>query len=73
MDRNTHMGCSMIRYTHPDYTYLYIYNLSCDYASIYALEVPVYQAGEPASGCETGPNPKYPALCSTREEFNPNF
>lgn len=63
----------MIRYTHREYPFLYIYNLACDYASIYALDVPIYLAGEPASGCETGPNPKYPALCSTREVYNPNY
>uniref|UniRef100_A0A1I8PAQ2 SCP domain-containing protein n=1 Tax=Stomoxys calcitrans TaxID=35570 RepID=A0A1I8PAQ2_STOCA len=73
LDRNTHVGCSMIRYTHPAYTHLYIYNLACDYASIYAYNIAVYEAGEPGSGCLTGTNPKYPALCSLQESYNPNY
>ncbi|XP_005188844.3 antigen 5 like allergen Cul n 1-like [Musca domestica] len=73
LDRNTHVGCSMVRFTHAEYKFLYKYHLSCNYASVYALEVPVYAAGKPASGCQTGPNPKYPGLCSTKEAFNPNF
>ncbi|XP_073811672.1 venom allergen-1-like [Musca autumnalis] len=73
LERNTHVGCSMIRYTHPEYRYLYIYNLACDYATVYAYDTPVYSVGKPGSGCKTGTNRKYPALCSTREVYNPNY
>ncbi|XP_075167894.1 antigen 5 like allergen Cul n 1-like [Haematobia irritans] len=73
LDRNTHVGCSMIRYTHREYSHLYIYNLACDYASIYAYDIAVYESGKPGSGCQTGTNRKYPALCSTRESYNPNY
>ncbi|XP_019892872.2 antigen 5 like allergen Cul n 1-like [Musca domestica] len=73
LERNTHVGCSMIRYTYPKNRDLYIYNLACDYASVYAYDAPVYAAGKPGSGCKTGTNRKYPSLCSTREVYNPNY
>ncbi|XP_036330935.1 antigen 5 like allergen Cul n 1-like [Rhagoletis pomonella] len=73
IDRNTHVGCAMSRYTHPAYPFLYIYNTACNYASKYALETPVYRVGASASECTTGPNPKYPGLCSAKEKFNPNY
>ncbi|XP_013100211.1 antigen 5 like allergen Cul n 1-like [Stomoxys calcitrans] len=73
LDRNTHVGCAMIRYTPREYPHAYIYNMACNYASIFALDVPVYLAGQPGSACKTGTNTKYPALCSTREVYNPNY
>ncbi|XP_017836594.1 antigen 5 like allergen Cul n 1 [Drosophila busckii] len=73
VDRNTHVGCAMLRFTNPKYPFLYIYNLACNYASTYAVGVQVYKVGEPASGCSSGANPKYPALCSIKEQYNPNY
>ncbi|XP_030376310.1 scoloptoxin SSD976 [Scaptodrosophila lebanonensis] len=73
VDRNTHVGCAMMRFTNPDYPFLYIYNTACNYASTYAIGVPVYRLGEPTSECKTGANPLYPALCSTNEQYNPNY
>jgi len=73
VDRNTHVGCAIIRFTRPDYPYVYIYNIACNYASVYALDTPVYEIGYPASGCKTGKNPVYPGLCSTREKIDPNY
>lgn len=73
MDRNTHVGCAMMRFTNPQYPFLYIYNTACNYASTYAVGVHVYKVGEPASECLTGANPKYPALCSLKEQYNPNY
>ncbi|SPP72729.1 antigen 5 like allergen Cul n 1 [Drosophila guanche] len=73
VDRNTHVGCAMMRFTNPKYPFLYIYNTACNYASVYAIGVPVYSAGEPASECRTGTNPQYPALCSVQEKYNPNY
>nr|CAR93762.1 CG9822-PA [Drosophila melanogaster]CAR93765.1 CG9822-PA [Drosophila melanogaster]CAR93767.1 CG9822-PA [Drosophila melanogaster] len=72
LDRNTHVGCAMMRFTNPQYPFLYIYNTACNYASVYAIGVPVYNAGKPASECRTGSNPEYPALCSIKEQYNPN-
>ncbi|KAL7736959.1 hypothetical protein ACLKA6_008820 [Drosophila palustris] len=73
VDRNSRIGCSIMRFTRPDYPYVYIYNVVCNYASIYALDAPIYDAGRPASGCHTGKNPFYPGLCSTRESYSPNY
>ncbi|KAH8415957.1 hypothetical protein KR222_005134 [Zaprionus bogoriensis] len=73
VDRNTHVGCAMMRFTNPQYPFLYIYNMACNYASTYAVGVHVYKVGEPASECETGPNPKYTSLCSLQEQYNPNY
>lgn len=73
VDRNSRIGCSIMRFTRPDYPYVYIYNVVCNYASIYALDAPVYVKGRPASRCTTGKNPFYPGLCSTREQYSPNY
>ncbi|XP_037952364.1 antigen 5 like allergen Cul n 1 [Teleopsis dalmanni] len=73
VDRNTHVGCSIMRFTRPDYPIVYIYHIVCNYGSIYALETPVYTIGYPASRCKTGKNPHYPGLCSVKEQINPNY
>ncbi|XP_049308689.1 scoloptoxin SSD976-like [Bactrocera dorsalis] len=73
VDRNTHVGCGIIRFTRPDVPYVYIYNMVCNYASIYALDTPVYTVGQPGSRCLTGKNPYYPGLCSENEPINPNY
>ncbi|XP_037945428.1 antigen 5 like allergen Cul n 1-like [Teleopsis dalmanni] len=73
IDRNTHVGCAMVRYTHAEYPFLYIYNTACNYGSVYAVGAEVYRVGEPASECETGSNPFYPSLCSIEEKMNPNY
>lgn len=42
----------------------------CNYASIPVLDSPIYNStGEPASGCKTGKNSKYPGLCSESEKY----
>lgn len=73
VDRNTHVGCGIIRFTRPDVPYVYIYNMVCNYASIYALDTPVYTVGQPGSRCLRGKNPYYPGLCSVNEPINPNY
>lgn len=44
----------------------------CNYATIPILGGSIYTAGESASGCKTGKNPKYPGLCNEREKYNTN-
>ncbi|XP_068147157.1 antigen 5 like allergen Cul n 1 isoform X1 [Drosophila tropicalis] len=73
VDKNYAVGCSIMRFTRPDYPSVYIFNFVCNYASIYALDAIVYEKGYPTSRCHTGRNPFYPGLCSTREEFDPNW
>lgn len=44
-------------------------NLICNYGFGNMAQVYVYQSGPAASKCETGPNPKYPGLCSESENY----
>ncbi|XP_017488225.1 PREDICTED: venom allergen 5-like, partial [Rhagoletis zephyria] len=73
VDRNTHVGCAVIRYTNPDFPLHHIYNMACNYASKYALGIPVYRVGTPASECKKGKNRYYPGLCSPKEIYNPHY
>lgn len=73
VDKTFRVGCGIIRFTRPDVPFVYVYNVVCNYASIYALDAPVYEVGYPTSKCTTGKNPYYPGLCSTKEEYNPNW
>lgn len=73
VDRNTHMGSSILRFTPSFFEYVYVYHVVCNYASVYAIDVPLYQSGKPAENCQTGSHPKYPALCSLNEPFDPNY
>lgn len=73
VDRITHVGCAIMRFTRPDYPHVYVYNVVCNYSSVYALGAPLYKTGYPAFACKTGRNPRFPALCSEREQFDPNY
>ncbi|XP_017836482.1 antigen 5 like allergen Cul n 1 [Drosophila busckii] len=73
VDKSAKIGCAILRFTRPDHTYGYVYNVVCNYSSIYALDAPVYEVGRTASRCQTGRNPLYPGLCSTREHYDPNW
>lgn len=73
VDKNFAVGCSILRFTRPDYPSVYIYNVICNYAGLYALGAPVYERGYPTSRCTTGRSRFYPGLCSTREEYDPNW
>ncbi|XP_043644654.1 antigen 5 like allergen Cul n 1 [Drosophila teissieri] len=73
VDKNFAVGCSIMRFTRPDYPSVYIYNFICNYASLYALGAPVYETGRAGTHCTTGRSPFYPGLCSTREVYDPNW
>jgi len=73
VDKNFAIGCSIMRFTRPDYPSVFIYNFICNYASLYALGAPVYETGRAASRCTTGKSHFYPGLCSTREVYDPNW
>lgn len=47
--------------------------MACNYAVINILTTPVYEEGDAASGCTTGPNPNYPGLCSESEVYDGQF
>ncbi|XP_075169036.1 antigen 5 like allergen Cul n 1-like [Haematobia irritans] len=73
VDRNIRVGCAILQYTRPDFLHVNVYHVVCNYASVYALGAPLYNVGAPGSGCITGVNPQYPALCSVNEVFDPNY
>ncbi|XP_037825584.1 antigen 5 like allergen Cul n 1-like [Lucilia sericata] len=73
VERNTFIGCAIMRFTRSDHTEFHIFHVVCNYSSTYAVDTPVYKAGEPASDCKSGKNPQYPALCSEKEEVDPNY
>ncbi|CAD7091197.1 unnamed protein product [Hermetia illucens] len=70
LDRNVRVGCAIVQFTEKGWTRL---NMACNYASIHKQGRPLYEPGPPASRCLTGPNPQYPGLCSTYENFDPNW
>lgn len=63
-DRAIQVGCAVVRYTDGDWkTSL----MACNYAFTNLVGTPVYVSGTPASGCTTGVNPNFTALCSDKE------
>lgn len=63
-DLATHVGCAISRYTEGEWRSSL---LTCNYAMTNILGRPIYEFGEAASGCTSGKNPYYPALCSYDE------
>lgn len=66
-DSADRIGCAISQFVYEgqyDATYLV-----CNYAMTNNFFFNVYEPGMAASKCTTGPNPKYPALCSESEEF----
>lgn len=47
--------------------------ISCDYSSGNIVNFLVYSGGKAASKCTTGINPKYPGLCSEKENVESNL
>lgn len=43
--------------------------VACDYSCTNLIGAPIYKAGQTASECKTGTNPKYPGLCSESEKY----
>lgn len=68
-DRTTKIGCAMsYQLVYKWHTFLF----TCNYASNNLIGEPVYKNGTTASGCKTGVNPSYSALCSNNEVVDPN-
>ncbi|CAG9810783.1 unnamed protein product [Chironomus riparius] len=68
-DRANRVGCALSQYEGPYGKTTYI---ACNYSFTIITGQAVYETGEPASKCQTGANAKYPALCSSQEEVDPN-
>jgi hypothetical protein len=69
-DRSIQVGCAIVKYSETVlatgkvwYTAL----MTCNYAFTNFVGAPVYVSGNTASGCITGTNPNFPALCSVDE------
>ncbi|XP_014093498.1 antigen 5 like allergen Cul n 1 [Bactrocera oleae] len=70
MDRNNRVGCAASLYE-TEYGINVLF--TCNYARRLFCYKPIYRSGAyPGSHCRTGMNPRYPFLCSTKENFNPN-
>lgn len=62
------MGCAMTQFER-DGKYITIY--TCDYTLSNIDDYSIYEpCDEPASGCETAKNEKYPGLCGIEEIYN---
>lgn len=64
------VGCSISKFTENGQRFAL---MACNYAVTNIRGVPIYEEGEPASGCESGINPNYPALCSVNEIYTASF
>lgn len=63
-DKVSRIGCAVSNYV--KYNQYYVL-LACNYNFVNVIGAPVYKAGQTASSCATGSNPKYPGLCSIKE------
>ncbi|KAH8395610.1 hypothetical protein KR222_003311, partial [Zaprionus bogoriensis] len=70
-ERNVAVGCAASNYVSNGYiTFL----VACNYATSNFLEQPVFEAcSEAASGCQSGTNSQYLALCTLDEKIDYNF
>lgn len=60
------VGCALAKYKIKGYFFSYFV---CNYAVTNMQDDPIYDAGETASACTSGTNPKYPGLCSENETY----
>lgn len=66
VDRATHVGCAISQYTKgKNKTTL----VACNYARTNMKNAKIYESGKTASGCTSGVNPQFKALCSKKEKF----
>lgn len=61
------IGCSVVQYT--DRSGWKQTLVGCNYSAGNLKKHPMYAIGAPASLCKTGKNPKYPGLCSPKEDY----
>lgn len=63
-DRAIQVGCAIARYTEKEWkTSL----MTCNYAFTNMKGSNVYESGTAGTGCSSGTNPDFPALCSVNE------
>lgn len=71
IDESHAVGCASTKYiTKVDGQDWKAYLTVCNYARVPVIGSTIYKSGKTASACKTGPNTKYPGLCSEKEEYN---
>lgn len=65
-DRATHVGCAISSYTEKQWKTSLI---TCNYAFTNIHGMRVYLSGATGTGCKSGRNPDFPALCDINESF----
>lgn len=65
-DRATQVGCAIVKYTEKEWKTSLV---CCNYAFSNMVGSKVYVMGKTASGCNSGVNPDYPALCGLSEKI----
>lgn len=68
-DRANQIGCAIAQFTDGQGKKTYI---ACNYSFTVIPKFAVYETGSAASKCQSGTNPKYPALCSVHEFVDPD-
>jgi len=69
-DKSSDLGCAMVRFWREEQFHVYF---TCNYGSTNFLDRHVYETGTPpCSGCLTGCNHMWMALCSDNEKIDPN-
>lgn len=69
-DSSGHVGCAICAYTLASSTEVWKVNLvACNYGFTNMVDRFVYKTGKPASGCTSGVNPEFKALCSINEKI----
>jgi Cysteine-rich secretory protein family len=63
-DRATQVGCAISQYTDKQWKTSLV---ACNYAITNMIGSKVYASGKTASGCISGTNPNFPALCAVKE------
>lgn len=66
------IGCAISRFSDP-INKKPLSLITCNYAVTNLATFPVYEEGDAASGCKTGPHPNYPGLCSESEVYDGQF
>lgn len=67
-DRNTAVGCAMVRFSEEKFKYRY---LVCNYGYMNVIGKQVYESGTPASQCRER-HSIYEGLCLTNSSINSN-
>lgn len=72
-DRQTRVGCAMVKFTENLYGYDYnVHVFTCNYSFNNIYSQAVYRKGKSCSKCKTGCHSYYKSLCSEKEIIIPD-